>query len=70
VPSVAEVLTPAVECGAQAAACFCGLTPGHSGPHECGRASCDGSWIGTIDHEDFFVIRYPGVDLGLEAGDG
>jgi hypothetical protein len=49
-----------VVCAAAAASCICHLMPGHTGPHECGRASCNGAWLGDYaTGENFTVIRWP-----------
>lgn len=55
---------PTVICDHRAAECHCALTPGHEGPHECGREGCGGIWAGEYETDTFEVVRYPGGGIG------
>lgn len=60
-PSMADIIE--VICGVRAAECVCGLPVNHGGANECGRDG--GQWLGTLGEDDFTVIRFPDVAMGL-----
>lgn len=47
-------------CLDSAGECGCMLPAGHEGPHECSDKRCGGAWTGSIESEDFRVVRWPG----------
>lgn len=55
-----DIYEAEVICDARAEFCHCAFTPGHDGPHECGRDGCGGSWLGDIGTDSFKIVRFPG----------
>lgn len=51
-------------CGARLYECSCEKPKDHPGAHLC---SCDGSWKGTHDNDDFEIVAMPSMRNAIAA---